>query len=337
MGNNDPYLEGRAMTSTVGMTTIFAGRIDDRNDDLQGLDAGFANVGRNPATVVWNRFFQGVRIRRECRNEGIVPNRAVQCEYKNSLPETDDSPARDRYKLQGFSKRTKVRRLNLRQHLDIFRHTVVPQLSLHELIQRVRDGDSEAVGVLLNQYGDAIRREVRFSLLDQRLKRIVGESDIYQSVVSRFVFGLQDGNFEFESGKDVVNLLKVIVRARVAQHARFWKSRRRDLHRNQALLSDDAIALTESQPTIGQQQSDAELLAIALSIMPERDRKILEWRAEGLSWGQVAERLGVSSAEGLRKSHERSMQRTLREIRYASGLEDKSDSRSDHANNAGDE
>ena len=325
------------MTSTVGMTTIWGGELMIGTmickvstlvlpmwAEIRPLSFG---------TVSFKAFeYEG---NAEMKESSLIELFNVNTKIPYQI--TDDSPARDRYKLQGFSKRTKVRRLNLRQHLDIFRHTVVPQLSLHELIQRVRDGDSEAVGVLLNQYGDAIRREVRFSLLDQRLKRIVGESDIYQSVVSRFVFGLQDGNFEFESGKDVVNLLKVIVRARVAQHARFWKSRRRDLHRNQALLSDDAIALTESQPTIGQQQSDAELLAIALSIMPERDRKILEWRAEGLSWGQVAERLGVSSAEGLRKSHERSMQRTLREIRYASGLEDKSDSRSDHANNAGDE
>jgi len=271
------------------------------------------------------------------RTGRIVNNRAVQYEYENSSAATDDSPPLDRYKVDRFGERIGVRRVKSSQELANLRRTVVTPMSFPELIQRVRDGDSEAVGILLDQYGDAIRREVRFNLLDQRLKRIVGESDIYQSVVSRFVFGLQDGNFEFESGKDVVNLLKVIVRARVAQHARFWKSQRRDLRRNQTLLRDDVTAVTESQPTIGQQQSDAELLAIALSIMPERDRKILEWRAEGLNWGQVAERLGVASAEGLRKSHERSMHRTLSEIRHASGLDESGDTRADHRNKAGDE
>lgn len=195
------------------------------------------------------------------------------------------------------------------------RAAVVTHASFHELIERVRTGDSDAVEALLHEYGNAIRREVRFNLLDQRLKRIVSESDIYQSVVSRFIFGLRDGDFEFRTGKDVVNLLKVIVRARIAQHARFWKSQRRDVTRNRPLVSDDHVSMQDHQPEIGLQQSEAEILAQVMQIMPAQDQQILAWRGDGLNWTEIAQLMCVSSSEAVRKAHARSMDRLLGELR----------------------
>lgn len=188
------------------------------------------------------------------------------------------------------------------------------ELTFEKLIARMRTGDSGAVSILLERYGDAIRREVRFCLLDQRLKRIVGESDIYQSVVSRFVFGLRAGDFLFESAQDIVRLLKVIVRARVAQHARFWSSQRRQLARNRNLPSHEETALRDRRKSVEDAFCDAELLAQALDMMPERDRLILQWRSDGLGWAEIAGRLCCTSSEALRKQHERSMQRIASDI-----------------------
>jgi len=51
-------------------------------------------------------------------------------------------------------------------------------------VTRAQQGDADALERLLTDYGDAIQREIRFCLLVQRLRRVVGESDVYQSVIA---------------------------------------------------------------------------------------------------------------------------------------------------------
>lgn len=53
------------------------------------------------------------------------------------------------------------------------------------LIDRLRRGEEDAVQVLLEQYSEAIRRELRFSMPDGRLRRLVSESDVCESVNTR--------------------------------------------------------------------------------------------------------------------------------------------------------
>jgi hypothetical protein len=193
----------------------------------------------------------------------------------------------------------------------------VEQQNFGNLIERVRVGEVGAVDELLSEYGDTIRREVRFNLLDQRLRRVVGESDIFQSVVSRFVFQLRDGDFHFESGKDVVNLLKVMVRARVAQHARFWAAQRRDLTRNHPLGTEYRVH-PDPQRSVDVTVSDAELAGVASAIIPEVDRRILGWRDSGMCWSEIGARLGRRSADSVRKAHERCLLRVRAALMKAS-------------------
>jgi len=66
-------------------------------------------------------------------------------------------------------------------------------VTLTTLIERIRRGDSEAVRLFVDEYQGAVEREVRFALLDRRLRRIVSESDVKQSVIMRFVVDLWAG------------------------------------------------------------------------------------------------------------------------------------------------
>ena len=95
---------------------------------------------------------------------------------------------------------------------------------------------------LLKEYGDAIQREIRFCLLDQRLRRVVGESDVYQSVIARFALKLREGQYHFDTPSDLVNLLKTMARTHVAHLSRFWQVRRRDLRKDTPL---DAAGVPE--------------------------------------------------------------------------------------------
>ncbi|MEO8495457.1 MAG: hypothetical protein ABI614_10320 [Planctomycetota bacterium] len=176
-----------------------------------------------------------------------------------------------------------------------------------ELVTSAQQGDADAMDRLLKEYGDAIQREIRFCLLDQRLRAVVGESDVFQSVIAQFAFKLREGQYHFDSPSDLIGLLKVMARTHVAQLARFWHARRRDLRKTTCL---DAAGVVE-RPARDSSASDfvagVELLENAITHLSERDRQIVDWRQEHVAWLEIARRLNVPSAEALRKQHQRAL------------------------------
>lgn len=174
-----------------------------------------------------------------------------------------------------------------------------------KLVRQAQDGDAEAMEQLLKEYGDAIQREIRFCLLDQQLRRVVSESDVFQSVIACFALKLRDGRYEFDTPGDLIGLLKVMARAHVAHVARFWHAKRRDLRRNTGMHAIGVIGVPDRDPVVGNAESDAELLKLAMKHMPERDRQIFDWRQDNVTWPEIARRLNVPSPEALRKQYER--------------------------------
>jgi len=183
-----------------------------------------------------------------------------------------------------------------------------------QLVTRAQQGDADALERLLNEYGDAIRREVRFCLLDQRLRRVVGESDVYQSVIAQFAFKLREGQYQFATPSDLVGLLKTMARAHVAQLTRFWQARRRDLRKDTDLDTAGVVDAAAHDPTASSVVARAELLMHALERLSKRDRQILDWRQDDLLWPEIARRLNSPSVEALRKQHERALARVARAV-----------------------
>ena len=64
-----------------------------------------------------------------------------------------------------------------------------------ELLDRAGRGEREAALWLIQRYESAIRRQVRFTLLDNRLRRVLEETDICQSVMGQLFSGLRAGRF----------------------------------------------------------------------------------------------------------------------------------------------
>src|SRR5206468_1481154 len=60
------------------------------------------------------------------------------------------------------------------------------EVPFQELIRRVRQGDEAAAAVLVRHYEPAIRRAVRFRLLDTRLGAVRDSTYICQSVLASF-------------------------------------------------------------------------------------------------------------------------------------------------------
>lgn len=181
------------------------------------------------------------------------------------------------------------------------------------LIERVRNGDDQAFSQLVDQYGEAIRREIRFSMLDTRLRRVVGDSDIFQSVVTRLFVGLWAGKYEFECPQQFVGLLKDIARKNVADKARYWNSQKRDMRRNCDV--DGAPRTDKHLATPSQIVANAELLDAVRDALPEADREVLAWRQQRIGWPEIARRLDTdASPEAIRKRYERALAKASDEL-----------------------
>ena len=130
-----------------------------------------------------------------------------------------------------------------------------------QLVTQAQQGDADAMERLLKDYGDAIQtRQIRFCLLDQRLRRVVGESDVFQSVIAQFAFKLREGQYHFETPSDLVGLLKTMARAHVAQLARFWQARQRDLRKDTGLDAEGVAETPANDPTASTVVARVELL-----------------------------------------------------------------------------
>src|SRR4051794_40521738 len=98
-----------------------------------------------------------------------------------------------------------------------------------ELVDRAGRGEREAALYLIERYESAIRRQVRFSLMDNKLRRVLEETDICQSVMGQFFNGLGAGRFELEGPEQLIGLLKQMVRNKITDEARYWRAGGRGL------------------------------------------------------------------------------------------------------------
>jgi DNA-directed RNA polymerase specialized sigma24 family protein len=192
------------------------------------------------------------------------------------------------------------------------------ETEFRELINRLRAGEEDAASELIDRFGDFVRREIRFRLRDSRLFRVVGESDLFQSAVSRFLWGLKLGQFDLDRPEELVSLLRTIAERRVCAVARFWQAQRRDVRRHADLGSALGTELTSADPTPSKAMSEKELVAETLTRLPEDARQVLDWRQDGLSWAQIAHLRGpTASPDAERKRYERALDRVAAELGWS--------------------
>lgn len=184
-----------------------------------------------------------------------------------------------------------------------------------ELLSRVREGDETAFQELVNTYGPAIEREVRFTLLDARLRRFIGESDVYQSVIFRFYVRLRHGDFDIGTPSDLVGLLKGIARTRIAELVRFWHAQRRDVSLDvHDLIAPQSCGRSVIQAPVEDLLIQREVAETVRRRMSLHDQRVFEMREQGMSWADISAELNGASCEALRKQHRRELARIACEL-----------------------
>jgi DNA-directed RNA polymerase specialized sigma24 family protein len=183
-----------------------------------------------------------------------------------------------------------------------------------ELVNRAGRGEREAAHRLIERYESAVRRQVRFTLMDNKLRRVLEETDICQSVMGQFFNGLGAGRFVLDGPEQLIGLLKQMVRNKITDQARYWRAGCRDYLRN--ITPGDSVDPAEPmslEPTPSRVVEDREFLAEFESRLSDWERMIFAFRRQGMNWPEIASRTG-GGAEAIRKRFERALDRVGRTL-----------------------
>lgn len=186
------------------------------------------------------------------------------------------------------------------------------ELSFADLMARVRAGDQDAATALVQRYEPQIRRVVRIRLVSGRLKGMLDSMDVCQSVMGSFFYRAALGQYEIEKPEDLIGLLARMARNKLADQARKAEADRRGggmVRVGEAGEID--VAGREATPS---RIFDArEMLGRARSYFSAEELYLVEQRASGRQWADLAAELG-STPEALRKKHSRAVERVAREL-----------------------
>jgi ECF sigma factor len=187
-----------------------------------------------------------------------------------------------------------------------------------DLMRQVRSGDADAAETLWHRYEPQLRLEARLRLRDPRLRRLLDESDVCQSVLLSFFVRARLGQYDVSEPGDLVRLLAGMARNKVAAQARKHGAARRDFRRAEGLAGAEAAVAAGDTPS--QVVAGEELLREFRARLGDEERRIAELRAEGREWVEVAAELG-GAADARRMQFQRAISRVAREL----GLEEDGD------------
>lgn len=185
---------------------------------------------------------------------------------------------------------------------------------IEELIARVRQGDEQALTELLTHYEDRIRIAARV-LLGPLLRPHLDTLDLVQSVHRVLLPALRAGKYQLSESKQLVGLAVALIRRKVARQ---WRHLRLEHDLQSRARTDGALPRNMTSPSPSPDPAQAAELKDGirhlLGCLQEEERRLLEYRLEGLATPEIAERLGCD-AHALRARLCRLRQR-LRDLGY---------------------
>jgi RNA polymerase sigma-70 factor (ECF subfamily) len=186
------------------------------------------------------------------------------------------------------------------------------QNTFTEFIQRIRSGDAQAAAELIRQYEPVIRLEVRMRLSDPRLGRVLDSMDICQSVLASFFVRAASGQYELEGPENLVRLLVVMARHKLAFQARKQRAQCRD-HRRLQSITPEICEAVAGGPSPSQIIAGEELLQEFRNRLSQEERELADLRAAGREWAEIAGELG-GTAQARRKQLARAINRVSQEL-----------------------
>jgi RNA polymerase sigma-70 factor (ECF subfamily) len=178
-------------------------------------------------------------------------------------------------------------------------------MTFQELLERIRQGDSEAYEVMIREFGPRITREARVRLQNSPARDLCDSQDVVQSVWRSFYRRMTDGQFRVEKPEQLVALLVAMTRNKAIDQFR----RSLLTPRKAATTSSRAARLVHdpNAATPDDQLAARELLDYYVERLSPENRAILERRVNGEAWGEIAASLG-KKPDTVRKQFQRALQ-----------------------------
>jgi RNA polymerase sigma factor (sigma-70 family) len=161
-----------------------------------------------------------------------------------------------------------------------------------DFIRRIRAGEDDAARELVERYEPIIRREVRVRLRDPRLYSRFDWTDVCQSVMASFFVRASAGQFDLKEPDQLLRLLVVMTRHKLAKQERRHRAGRRDYRRIEQGDPANLEAQAAATPSPSQMVAGRELLDEFRRRLSSEERELADLRAEGYEWAEIASRLG---------------------------------------------
>jgi RNA polymerase sigma-70 factor (ECF subfamily) len=165
-----------------------------------------------------------------------------------------------------------------------------------EFIGRIRAGDDHAARELVERYESVIRRQVRVLLRDPRLSSRFDCTDICQSVMASFFVRAAAGQFDLGEPNQLLRLLVVMARHKLAQQVRLHRAGRRDYRRSEGYDPGYLDERRGAEPSPSRLVAGRELLEEFRRRLSDEERQLADLRAQGFEWAEIATRLGGTPA-----------------------------------------
>jgi len=188
---------------------------------------------------------------------------------------------------------------------------MLDQVAFDAFIGRIRAGEEQAAAELVRIYEPLIRREVRLHIRDRRLYRLFESLDVCQSVLGSFFARTALGEYDLETPEQLIKLLVVMTRNKVATAAQRQHRQRRDNRRTTGPDQLDGVA--DPGPSPSEQISGQELLERFRAGFTDDERAIADLRKDGLGWAEVTTQLG-GTPQARRMQLARAVERVSRQI-----------------------
>jgi RNA polymerase sigma-70 factor (ECF subfamily) len=177
------------------------------------------------------------------------------------------------------------------------------------LVRRVRAGDGAAAAELMRLYEPAVRRVVRLRLRDPRLRRVLDSTDVCQSVMASFFVRAAAGQYELDRPEQLLRLLAVMARNKLAGQARRAYVTRREIGDETAPGS----GVPDPGPGPSQEVAWRDLLVAVRGRLSDEECQLADRRGRSQGWEEIAAELG-GTPDALRKKLSRALDRVARQL-----------------------
>jgi RNA polymerase sigma factor (sigma-70 family) len=189
---------------------------------------------------------------------------------------------------------------------------------LIDLVRQAAQGDRDATDLLVRTYMERVREHVS-RRVGVRLRRRLETEDILQSSLALAVRDLEGKDLAFEGERPFVAWLLKITERKIQMAARHHKAGKRAMDRQVSLEEPERQSVSMTSPSQEAVRNErADRIRAALGELAHADRHLIEMRViEGITFKEIAERLGGGTEDAVRQRYVRLLARVGPELRAA--------------------